>query len=202
MPGAVRRSPANCPAFGYGKGFRSTASRTLKTTVLAPTAAAKVTRVMAANIGARVNLRETCRSWFVRELMNSALLLWSCELPASNCSYDENGREVPGKNRMEASQRRNSSIRWPGAPRIQVCYDFVPPFRRPSQAKGEAHHEAEIPGWDARGAVSVCRSCSSVRSGSDTGGEGPRAAIPGNNKEKCFGGHERPLGCAVELQAD
>ena len=66
MPGAVSHTPANCSAFAYGKGFSSTPSSTLKTTVLAPTAAVKVMRVMAANIGARTNLRKTCLDRFAK----------------------------------------------------------------------------------------------------------------------------------------
>src|SRR5215472_15864775 len=95
MPGAVSRTPANCSALAYGKGFRSTPSKTLKTTVLAPTAAAKVTKVMTANIGARVNLRKTCRSWLVR-LMNSASILWSREEPASTVHTIGKGAKFPG----------------------------------------------------------------------------------------------------------
>ena len=46
-----------------GSGRRRTPSRTLKTTVLAPTPAARVIKVTAVNIGARANLRKTCLSW-------------------------------------------------------------------------------------------------------------------------------------------
>src|SRR5919108_3490757 len=97
MPGADSRTLANCSPPGYGKGFRSTPSKTLKTTVLTPTAAAKVTSVMTANIGARVNLRETCRSWLVRKLIGAASLLWNHELWASKCSHVGEGHEVPQK---------------------------------------------------------------------------------------------------------
>src|SRR5215467_12514903 len=105
MPGAVRWSDANCSALGYGKGFRSTPSRTLKTTVLAPTAAARVTRVMTANIGARVSLRKTCRSWLVRELMSLRLAPLKGQTTGIHCSYDGKEREVPGKSGLEDGER-------------------------------------------------------------------------------------------------
>ena len=62
MPGAVSQTPTNWSEPGYGKGFKSTPSSTLKTTVFAPTPAAKVIRVMTVNIGARTNRRKTCRN--------------------------------------------------------------------------------------------------------------------------------------------
>ncbi len=43
-PWAVCQTPINCSGCGYGSGFRSTPSTTLKITVLAPTPAASVTR--------------------------------------------------------------------------------------------------------------------------------------------------------------
>src|SRR5690242_1845184 len=53
----------------YGRGLRRTPSRTLKTTVLAPTPAASVMSVMTVNMGARPNLRRTCLSSLLKDSM-------------------------------------------------------------------------------------------------------------------------------------
>src|SRR5262245_54237901 len=81
-----------------------------------------------------------------------------------------------------------------------MWYAVTPRFADRSQAKGERKNEEEIPDRGARRIVFDSRCNSSVRTRSDAGGKGPRAAIPGNDKEKYSRGHEGALRSAVELQ--
>src|SRR5713101_6110205 len=74
MPGALCHTPTSSSECGYGNGFSSTPSRTLKTTVFAPTPAASVISVITVNIGARPSLRKTCRNWFLNSLIGTTLL--------------------------------------------------------------------------------------------------------------------------------
>src|SRR6267154_5401395 len=71
MPGAVCHTPTNSSECGYGNGFSSTPSRTLKTTVFAPTPAARVISVITVNIGARPSLRNTCRNWSLNSIIGA-----------------------------------------------------------------------------------------------------------------------------------
>src|SRR6266403_1203477 len=74
-PGAVCHTPTSSSECEYGKGFSSTPSRTLNTTVFAPTPAASVISVITVNIGARPSLRKTCRNWFLNSLIGTTLLV-------------------------------------------------------------------------------------------------------------------------------
>src|SRR5712671_428205 len=74
-PGAVCHTPTSSSECAYGKGFSSTPSRTLNTTVFAPTPAASVISVITVNIGARPSLRKTCRNWFLNSLIGTTLLV-------------------------------------------------------------------------------------------------------------------------------
>ena len=60
-PGAVCHSATSCPACGYGRGFSSTPSITLKIAVLAPMPMASVTSEMAVNMGDRASRRRVWR---------------------------------------------------------------------------------------------------------------------------------------------
>src|SRR6267154_3890547 len=74
-PGAVCHTPTSSSECGYGKGFSSTPSKTLNTTVFAPTPAASVISVITVNIGARPSLRRTWRNWFLNSLIGTTLLV-------------------------------------------------------------------------------------------------------------------------------
>ncbi len=56
-PGAVCHNATSCPECGYGRGFNSTPSITLKMAALAPMPIASVTSEMAVNIGDRASRR-------------------------------------------------------------------------------------------------------------------------------------------------
>src|SRR6185437_9174801 len=62
IPGAAWASVINSSGCGYGKGFSSTPSTTLKTAVLAPMPRANVRMATEVNIGERISLRRTCLS--------------------------------------------------------------------------------------------------------------------------------------------
>ncbi len=61
MPGAVYHTPNSCSGCGYGSGFSSTPSMTLKIAALAPIPSARVITAMALNTGARPRRRSTWR---------------------------------------------------------------------------------------------------------------------------------------------
>src|SRR6267142_1999214 len=75
IPGAVCHTPTSSSECEYGKGFNSTPSKTLNTTVFAPTPAASVISVSTVNIGARPSLRRTWRNWFLNSLIGTTLLV-------------------------------------------------------------------------------------------------------------------------------
>src|SRR5712671_7459981 len=74
-PGAVCHTPTSSSECAYGKGFSSTPSKTLNTTVFAPTPAASVISVITVNIGARPSLRRTWRNWFLNSIIGTTLLV-------------------------------------------------------------------------------------------------------------------------------
>src|SRR5690348_12860049 len=77
---------------------------------------------------------------------------------------------------------------------------LLPRFADRDHAKGEGKNEEEIPGRGACWIIFDGWSSRRARARSDAGGERPRAAIPGNDEEKHFGGDERALRSSVELQ--
>src|ERR1700743_3878694 len=84
-PGAVCHTPTNDSGCGYGNGFRSTPSTTLKTAVLAPMPAVNVKSVTMVNAGVRQSLRRISRNSLKKEftLSSENQAVEACELPHS-----------------------------------------------------------------------------------------------------------------------
>src|SRR5580658_7495626 len=92
-PGAVSHTPISSSGWGYGNGFNRTLSSTVKIAVFAPMPTARVTSVMAVNIGARPSLRRTCLNWSLTDPMSPP----RPHSPfASKIRYVHVSREVPG----------------------------------------------------------------------------------------------------------